>query len=496
MDDTNPEKETDEYVAEIKESVKWLGFDWGEHLYFASDYFEQFYKFAVGLIKSGFAYVDSQNSEEIRLNRGTLTTPGKDSPFRNRDNHENLELFELMRNGRFANGELVLRAKIDMASANINMRDPVIYRIRHVEHHRQGNNWCIYPLYDFAHPLSDAIEKISHSICTLEFEDHRPAYNWVLEKTKECGFFSNQLLPKQYEFSRLSLSNVILSKRRLGELVNSRLVTGWDDPRMPTLAGAKKRGYPPKGIRNFCNIIGVTKADSKIDFSVLEDCMREHLNDNTQRRIAVIWPLKLIIENVDSIFVEKCFAPNYPKRGENKYREILFRKELVIDRDDFCLNPPKGFFRLSPGKRVRLRYAFVIECTGYELDDDGNVILVKAKIFKESKSGSAGADRFKVKGNIHWLSEKDAIPLKLLLFDRLLLEESSRESIEKENAFFNEKSLRKVDSLAEPELSNACMKDQFQFERHGYFKRLSQKEFGESLCFGRIVSLKDKWKKV
>src|SRR3954469_23434584 len=367
FDDTNPTKEEQEYVDSIKEMLSWLGFDWGEHEYYASDYFDPLYEFAEELIRRGFAYVDSQSQEEIRENRGTLTAPGRNSPFRERRVEENLRLLKSMKEGMCADGTHVLRAKIDMKSPNINLRDPVMYRIRHARHHRTGDKWCIYPTYDWAHGLSDCIEGVTHSLCTLEFEDHRPLYEWFNERVAEAGFLEPPL-SRQIEFARLNLSHVVLSKRKLIELVDEKRVDGWDDPRMPTLAGARRRGYTPEGFKLFAERIGVAKADSWIDFSVLEDSMREHLNEVAPRRVAVLDPVKLVIDNYPAGQVEECHPPNHPQKADWGKRAVPFSKELWIERDDFMETPSKGYFRLYPGNKVRLRYGFVIECTGADKD--------------------------------------------------------------------------------------------------------------------------------
>ena len=405
-----------------------------------------------------------------------------------------------MKNGEFTDGTHVLRAKIDMQSPNLNMRDPVLYRIRHTNHHRQGSKWCIYPLYDYAHPISDAIENITHSICTLEFEDHRPLYNWIVNKVAECGFFNLLKLPRQFEFSRLNISNVVLSKRKLADLISGKIIPGWDDPRMPTVAGAQKRGYTPRGLQNFCEVIGTTKSDAKIDYSVLEECMREDLNLISERRIAVLYPLKLIIENVNYDVVEACHAPNHPKKPELGKRKINFGKNLYIDFNDFQENPVQGFFRLYPGARVRLRYAYVIECTGFEKNNAGKVILVKAKIFKDSKSGTPGANKYKVKGNIHWLSEKDSCLAQINLYERLFKDLKVEQNLKdshiqnSQTETFNKESLFKINSLIENSLLNAQIGEKFQFERHGYFI-LDQVLEDKTKIFNRTVSLKDNWQK-
>ncbi len=502
LDDTNPTKEEQEYVDAIEAAVRWLGFDWGEHHYFASDYFNQLYAFAEALIESGNAYVDSQSAEEIRSNRGTLTTTGKNSIYRDRTPAENLQLFRDMRAGKFPDGAHVLRAKIDMASPNMNLRDPVLYRIRHAEHHRTGNDWCIYPMYDYAHPLSDAIEAITHSICTLEFEDHRPLYDWLLEKVAACGKLNPQALPHQYEFARLNLTYVVLSKRKLVELIQSKAVSDWDDPRMPTLMAARRRGYTPEGFRRFADMIGVSKSDGWIDYSVLEECMRDHLNDTALRKIAVIDPVRLVLENVAQDHQEECFAPNHPQQPELGKRAIPFSRELWIERDDFQETPVKGFFRLSPGAQVRLRYAYVVECTGFEKEANGTITEIRARIFSDSKSGTAGADAYKVKGNIHWVSAQHAYMGEIRMFDRLFAHPTpgarrEGDPPELERNFLddlNPNSLAVIQAALEPSLKDAKPEDRFQFERHGYFVAdLADSKPGAPV-FNRTVTLKDSWK--
>ncbi len=501
LDDTNPTKEDQEYVDAIEEAVHWLGFDWGSHHYFASDYFEQLYGFAVSLIKAGQAYVDAQSAEEIRSRRGTLTQPGENSPFRNRSVDENLDLFARMRAGEFADGAYVLRAKIDMASPNINLRDPVLYRIRHAHHHRTGDAWCIYPLYDYAHPLSDAIEGISHSICTLEFEDHRPLYDWLVEKVAQAGHFNADRLPHQYEFARLNLTYVMLSKRKLVELVASGAVAGWDDPRMPTLVAARRRGYTPEGFRRFVEQGGVSKSDGWIDYAVLEQCMRDHLNEVAPRRVAVLDPLKLVVENLEDGVVIDCEAPNHPQRPELGKRVLPFTRELWIEREDFMAEPTKGFFRLAPGGRVRLKYGFVAEYVRHTTDATGEVDEVRVRIFEDSKSGTPGADSYKVKGVIHWVSAEKAYWTEVRLYDRLFaaplpggrraedppaLERDFKDDL-------NPQSLTVLRVPMEPSLSEAKPEDRFQFERHGYFvaDRVDSRE-GVPV-FNRTVTLKDSW---
>jgi glutaminyl-tRNA synthetase len=502
LDDTNPTKEEQEYVDAIEAAVKWLGFDWGAHHYFASDYFEKLYDFAESLVIAGKAYVDSQNAEDMRANRGTLTSPGKNSPFRDRPPQESLQLFKDMRAGKFPDGTHVLRAKIDMASPNMNMRDPVLYRIRHAEHHRTGNAWCIYPMYDYAHPLSDAIESVTHSICTLEFEDHRPLYDWLLEQVAACGKLDPKALPHQYEFARLNLTYVVLSKRKLIELVENNHVNGWDDPRMPTLVAARRRGYTPEGFRRFTEMIGVSKSDGWIDYSVLEECMRDHLNDTALRRIAVLDPLKLVLENLEEGHEEECYAPNHPQRPELGKRAIPLTRELWIEREDFMESPVKGFFRLSPGGQVRLRYGYVIECTGVEKNSEGAVTEVRARIFPNSKSGTPGSDNYKVKGNIHWVSAKHAYLSEVRLYDRLFSHPTpgarrEGDAPDLERNFLediNPNSLTVIRAALEPSLKQAQAEDRFQFERHGYFVADYADSQPGKPVFNRTVTLKDSWK--
>jgi len=502
LDDTNPTKEEQEYVDAIEAAVKWLGFDWGSHHYFASDYFEKLYAFAEALVLAGWAYVDSQSAEEMRTNRGTLTSPGTNSPFRDRSPSENLTLLREMRAGQHPDGRHVLRAKIDMASPNMNMRDPVLYRIRHAEHHRTGTAWCIYPMYDYAHPLSDAIESITHSICTLEFEDHRPLYDWLLEKVAGCGLLNPKALPHQYEFARLNLTYVVLSKRKLVDLVQAKAVKGWDDPRMPTLMAARRRGYTPEGFRRFAEIIGVSKSDGWIDYSVLEECMRDHLNDTALRRVAVLDPIKLVLENVPPGHSEDCHAPNHPQQPETGKRALPFSRELWIEREDFQEVPEKGFFRLSPGAQVRLRYAYVVECTGVTKNSAGQVTEVQARIFPDSKSGTPGADTYKVKGNIHWVSCAHAYLGEVRLYDRLFTHPTpgarrEGDPAELERNFLddvNPNSLTVIQAAMEPSLKDAPPEARFQFERHGYFVADLRDSAPGAPVFNRTVTLKDTWK--
>ncbi|MDO8348479.1 MAG: glutamine--tRNA ligase/YqeY domain fusion protein [Rugosibacter sp.] len=492
FDDTNPEKEDQEYVDAIIGAVRWLGFDWGDDLYYASSYFQWMFEFAEKLVEAGHAYVDSQSAEEMRANRGTLTEPGKPSPFRSRSIAENLDLFRRMKAGEFADGTHILRAKIDMASPNINLRDPAIYRIRHATHHATGDAWCIYPMYTFAHPIEDALENITHSICTLEFEDQRPFYDWLLARLAELDCI-NTPPPQQIEFARLNLSYVVLSKRKLIQLVEEKHVGGWDDPRLPTLVGARRRGYTPEGFRNFAEMIGVTKSDSWIDISVLEECQRQHLNEVAPRRIAVLDPLKLLIDNYPDDSEELCEAPNHPQKPDWGKRPVPFSKELWIEREDFVETPPKGYFRLFPGNRVRLRYGFVIECTGCEKDANGNIIAVHCNYFPDSRSGTPGADNYKVKGNIHWLSARHAFAAEVRLYDRLFSVAAPGAGERDFVADLNPESLTVIHAQLEPALTEAAAEDRFQFERHGYFVADHGDSRPGAPAFNRTVTLKDSW---
>ncbi|AUN94057.1 glutamine--tRNA ligase/YqeY domain fusion protein [Pseudazoarcus pumilus] len=502
FDDTNPEKEEQEYVDAIIDAVSWLGYDWGKHLYFASDYFETMYQCAVALIEAGNAYVDSLPADEMRALRGTLTEPGSDSPYRSRSVEDNLDLFRRMRAGEFADGAHVLRAKIDMASPNLNLRDPVIYRIRRATHHRTGERWCIYPLYTFAHPIEDAIENITHSICTLEFEDQRPFYDWLLAALADAGMFERPL-PRQIEFARLNLNYTVLSKRRLIQLVDEGHVDGWDDPRLPTLIGARRRGFTPEGFRLFAERIGVSKSDSWIDMSVLEECMREHLNEAAERRVAVLDPLKLVITNYPQGSEELCEAPNHPLKPELGRREMPFTRELWIEREDFMEEPVKGFRRLFPGNQVRLRYGYVVRCTGYEKDEAGNVTAVLAEYMPDSKSGTPGADNYKVKGNLHWVSAVHGYRAQVRLYDRLFDQphpgaRREGDAPELERSFLkdlNPNSKQVIEAWLEPALRRAQPEERFQFERHGYFvaDRIDSRDGAP--VFNRSVTLKDSWAK-
>ena len=473
FDDTNPEKEEQEYVDAIVESVKWLGADFGAKALYASDYFDFMYQAAEYLVTSGNAYVDSQSAEEMRVNRGSFSERGNESPYRKRSPAENLELLREMKDGQHADGSHVLRAKIDMRSPNINLRDPALYRIKKAAHHRTGDKWCIYPMYTYAHPIEDAVEKISHSLCTLEFEDQRPFYDWLLDKLAEGGLLQRPL-PRQIEFARLNLTFVLLSKRKLIELVEKGHVDGWDDPRMPTLAGARRRGYTPEGLRRFADRIGVAKENSWIPFEDLEGCMREHLNEVAPRRMAVLDPVKLVIENYDK--TEMLDVPNHPQKPEWGKRQVPFSRELWIEREDFQETPQKGFFRLFPGNEVRLRFGYVVKCIGMK---NG---AVHCTLLEDSKSGTPGSDKHKVKGNIHWVSAKHAHQAEVRLYDRLF-KVAQPEGIE----HLNPDSLKKVTAQMEPALSNDKAVP-VQFERHGYF-------VFDRGGFNRTVTLRDSWQK-
>ncbi|HMW81042.1 MAG TPA: glutamine--tRNA ligase/YqeY domain fusion protein [Accumulibacter sp.] len=510
FDDTNPEKEEQEYVDSIVDAVRWLGFSWqvdalddtpGEtNLYFASDYFAWMVAFAEHLIASGNAYVDSQSADEMRATRGTLTEPGQDSPFRTRSVEENMDLFKRMQRGEFADGTHVLRAKIDMASANINLRDPAIYRIRHASHHNTGERWCVYPMYTYAHPIEDALENITHSICTLEFADQRPFYDWLLERLAEGGLLQRPL-PQQIEFSRLNLTYIVLSKRKLIQLVDEGHVGGWDDPRLPTLVGARRRGYPAEGFRLFAERVGVSRSESLIDYSLLEDCMREVLNASAERRVAVLDPLRLIIDNYPADAGEACSAPNHPQRPDLGTRALPFGRELWIEREDFMLQPSKGYHRLYPGNTVRLRYAYVVRCTSVELDADGAPSVVHCEYFPDSKSGTAGADAYKVKGNVHWVAVAGACAAEVRLYDRLFSVPSpgarrADDAPGSERDFradLNPESRRVVHAQLEPALRTAKPEDRFQFERHGYFVADRVDSQPGAPVFNRTVTLRDSW---
>ena len=503
FDDTNPEKEEQEYVDSITEMVQWLGFGWDafgqSHLYYASNYFEMMYQAAEALISSDKAYVDEQSADEMRINRGTLTEAGKNSPWRDRSIEENLSKFREMRDGKHADGSMVLRAKIDMASPNINLRDPAIYRIKRAHHHNTGDKWCIYPMYTFAHPLEDAFEGITHSICTLEFEDQRPFYDWVLERLAEAGMLAHPL-PKQYEFARLNLTYVVLSKRKLIDLVENNHVSGWDDPRLPTLAGARRRGYTPEGFRLFADRIGVSKSDSWIEYTILEDCMRETLNLSAERRIAVLDPIKLVIDNypVDAngkSQSEDCFAPNHPLKPELGKRTVQLTKELWIEREDFMEEPSKGFFRLVPDGLVRLRYGYVVKCTGFDKDTNGNVTTVHCEYLPDTKSGTPGSDSVKVKGNIHWVSANHAYEAEIRMYDRLFKEAHPGSGDREYLDDINPNSVSTITAQLELSLKDAQPAESFQFERHGYFVADRKDSVAGKPVFNRTVTLKDTWQK-
>jgi glutaminyl-tRNA synthetase len=487
FDDTNPEKEEAEYVEAIRQDVRWLGFGWEDRLYFASDYFERLYDFAVELIRNGRAYVDSLSGDEIREYRGTLTVPGRESPYCKRSVEENLDLFGRMRNGEFADGLHVLRARIDMASPNLNMRDPVLYRIRHAAHHRTGDRWCIYPLYDFTHCLSDAIEHITHSICTLEFEDHRALYDWVLDNVEPPS------RPRQYEFARLNLDYTVLSKRRLIELVGGGHVSGWDDPRMPTIAGMRRRGYTPESIRDFCERIGVTRNDTRIDIAVLENCVREHLGETAPRALAVLRPLRVVIENYPEGRSEDLPAANHPQRPELGQRSVPFGRELYIERDDFLDDPPKGFFRLAPGREVRLRYAYFITCREVVRDAAGEIVELRCTYDPATRGGDAPDGR-KVKGTLHWVSAAHGVPAEIRLYDRLFAVPDPDGDGEDWKSRLNPESMERLAGcIVEPSLRGAPAESRFQFERLGYFCADSRDSTADLPVFNRIVTLKDSW---
>jgi len=496
FDDTNPAKEEQEYVDTIIDSVRWLGFDWkqddGEHLYYASDYFPLLYQMAEYLITAGHAYVDSQSAEQMAANRGSFSEPGKDSPFRNRPAEESLDLFRRMKAGEFKDGEHILRAKIDMASPNMNMRDPAIYRIRYAHHHRTGDAWCIYPMYDYAHPISDALENITHSLCTLEFQDHRPFYDWVLERLAEGGFLQRPL-PHQYEFARLNLTYAITSKRKLLQLVEEKIVDGWDDPRMPTIVGIRRRGYTPEAVQLFCERIGVAKADSWIDMSILEGALRDDLDPKAPRATAVLNPLRLVIDNFPDNETVECSAPVHPHDPSRGVRTFPISKELWIEADDFMETPSKGFFRLYPGNKVRLRYGYVVECTGCDKDADGNVVAVHCNYYPDSKSGTEGSANYKVKGNIHWVSAGHALQAEVRLYDRLFSEPQPDAGGKDFKQALNPQAKTVINAYLEPGLADALPEQRFQFERHGYFVADRVDSQPGKPVFNRITTLKDSW---
>lgn len=491
FDDTNPTTEDPEFVRAIQEDVRWLGFDWHDKLFYASDYFERLYQFAVVLIEKGKAYVDSLSADEMRDYRGTLTEPGRDSPYRSRSVADNLDLFTRMRTGEFPDGTHVLRAKIDMASPNINLRDPVLYRIRHAAHYRTGTAWCLYPSYDYAHPLSDAIEGITHSLCTLEFEDHRPLYDWVVAETGAPH------RPQQIEFARLNLTAAVMSKRKLLELVTKKLVAGWDDPRLPTLKGLRRRGYTPEAIRAFCEHIGVAKRDAVVEMQLLEHFIREDLNRHSPRVMAVLKPLKVIIDNYPAHGTEELHAINNPEDPSAGTRKVSFSRVLYIDQDDFREDPPKQFFRLAPGREVRLRYAYIITCTGVDKDPaTGDITALHCTYDPETKSGSSQEQR-KVKATIHWVSAAHALEAEVRLYNSLLVTDPAKIPADHDwTLYLNPDSLERLTGcLVEPSLAGAQPGARFQFERQGYFC-VDPDSSSNRLVFNRTVSLKDTWAKI
>ncbi len=483
FDDTNPEKEGTEFVEAIQRDVQWLGYDWGENLYFASDYFERFYAAACELIEKGLAYVDHQTAEEIRANRGTMTEPGVNSPYRDRTPEENLDLFARMRAGEFEEGTCILRAKIDMASGNFNLRDPSLYRIRKASHHRTGDDWCIYPMYDFAHPLEDAFEEITHSLCSLEFQDHRPLYDWVVANV------TTPAIPRQIEFARLNLAYTVMSKRKLRVLVEDGVVDGWDDPRMPTLSGMRRRGYPAAAVRDFCERIGVAKAVSTVDMGMLEACVRENLNQHAERRLAVLRPIELVVENWPEGQVEYLEAVNNPEDPSAGTRQIPFSGRLWIEQDDFRAEAPRKYFRLTPGREVRLRWAYFVTCTGFDTDPDtGEVVRVRCTYDSATRGGDAPDGR-KVKGTIHWVSAEHAVAAPVALYDRLFADEAPEQGEWREN--LNESSLEVLpDCQLEASLAEVPEGQTVQFERSGYFVKAA------GIGWLRTVGLRDSWAKV
>jgi glutaminyl-tRNA synthetase len=489
FDDTNPTKEETEYVESIKADVRWLGFEW-ENLFYASDYFDQLYEWAVQLIKAGKAYVDDLTADEIRKYRGTLTEPGKDSPHRNRSAEENLDLFERMRKGEFPDGSRVLRAKIDMTSPNLNMRDPVMYRIMRTDHHRTGSKWCIYPMYDYAHGQSDSLEKVTHSMCTLEFEDHRPLYNWFIQ---QLGIFPTQ----QIEFDRLNLTYTLLSKRKLLQLVNEKRVNGWDDPRMPTISGIRRRGYTAEAVRNFCNAIGASKTNGSIELAMLEHFVREDLNKRSPRVMAVLRPLKVVIDNYPEGASEEMDAVNNPEDASAGTRKVPFSRVLYIEQDDFREVPPKGYYRLSPGREVRLRYGYFITCTGVTKNDKGEVVEVHCTYDPATRGGNAPDGR-KVKSTIHWVSAAHAVDAEVRIYENLFSKEDPSDVEEGQDVLdnLNPNSLEVVSNAKiEPSLTNAAAGTRYQFERLGYFCADPDSKPGKPV-FNRTVPLKDTWAKI
>lgn len=491
FDDTNPTREDIEYVESILADVKWLGFDWDEHLYYASDYFEQLYQYAEQLILDGNAYVDSLTADDMREYRGTLTEPGRESPDRNRSTEENLDLFRRMRAGEFSDGKYVLRAKIDMASPNVNLRDPVLYRIRHAEHHRTGDDWCIYPMYDYAHSLSDSIEGITHSLCTLEFEDHRPLYDWCQEV---LGIYRS----RQIEFARLNLTHTVMSKRMLRRLVEDNHVAGWDDPRMPTISALRRRGYTPESIRDMCERVGVARRNTVTELALLEHCLRDDLNRRAQRRMAVLDPLKVVITNYPEEYIEEFEAVNNPEDDAMGTRSVPFGREIYIERDDFMENPPRRFHRLAPGQEVRLRYACLITCTDVVKDGDGNVTEVHCAYDPDSRGGNAPDGR-RVRGTIHWVSAAHAVPLEVRLYDNLFSDPDPAGAAAGSGDDFvdliNSDSLQVVTALTEPALADALPGERYQFERLGYFCADPDSQPGKPV-FNRTTTLRDSWARI
>jgi len=490
FDDTNPIKEEQEYIDSIMEDIRWLGFDWEDRLYYASDYFDQLHEYAIRLIKKDKAYVDDLTADQIREYRGTLTQPGKNSPYRDRSIEENLDLFEKMHKGEFPDGTKVLRAKIDMAASNINMRDPVLYRILHASHHRTGDKWCIYPMYDWAHGQSDSIERITHSLCTLEFEDHRPLYDWFVEQLEIYA-------PQQIEFARLNLNYTVMSKRKLLRLVKEGYVTGWDDPRMPTISGLRRRGYTPESIRDFSDRIGLAKANSTVDIALLEHCLREDLNKNAQRVMGVLRPLKVVIDNYPDDLVEAMEAVNNPEDSAMGTRKVPFSKTLYIEKDDFREDPPRKYFRLAPGQEVRLRYGYFITCVDVVKNEKtGEVIELHCTYDPETRGGNAPDGR-KVKGTIHWVSAKHAVKAEARLYDRLFTKENPEDVAEDEDftANLNPNSLEALTCFVETSLTSAAAGDRYQFERMGYFVVDKDSSPGK-LVFNRVVTLRDTWAKI
>ena len=502
FDDTNPEKEDQEYVDGILDAVRWLGFSWDAHgtahRYQASDYFDFMYRAAESLIEAGLAYVDEQTPEQMRVHRGDFNKPGIDSPYRTRTPQENLTRFRQMRDGQLPDGAAVLRARIDMASPNINLRDPALYRIKHAEHHHAGNRWCIYPMYTFAHPIEDALENITHSICTLEFEDQRPFYDWLLDRLREGGLI-NAPQPRQYEFARLNLTYVVTSKRKLKQLVDERHVSGWDDPRMPTIVGLRRRGYTPESLQLFAERIGVTKAHGWIDFSTLEIALRDDLDPRAARAMAVLDPVPLVIDNWDEVMgaghLEACVAPVHPHHPERGQREFHFGRALWIERGDYEAVPPKGYNRLFPGNKVRLKYGYIVECVGADTDASGYVQTVHARLIPDTKSGTPGSDSVKAKGVITWVGASDGVCAQVRLYDRLFTvpqpDTSERDFLQE----INPDSLKTVHAWVEPSLAQAQADDHFQFERHGYFVADRVDHSAQGLVFNRTTGLKDTWAK-